>query len=232
MIKRKDIDPQPTIFTYYKDESAATTEFRRLARNVRHCGNPSEVRSILVTSATKNEGKSLIAANLAIAMARRDDEKRVLLIDCDLRRPEVYKLFGIEREPGLVSLLTEETEPNDVAHETELHNLKVIPIGPATDSPSELLAGAKDVLDKCKEQFDIIICDAPPVIPVDDVALLGPYVDGVLLVVLAGKTDRVVVKRAVNILNDMRAKVLGVAVNNLNRILPYHYDYDYYHYKY
>ena len=184
-----------------------------------------------MTSATKHEGKSLIASNLAIAMAKRDDDKKILLIDCDLRRPEIYRLFGIDRKPGLVSLLTEGTEPNEVAHDTELHNLKVIPSGPTVRSPSQLLTGAKDVLGKCKEQFDIVICDAPPVIPVDDVGLLGPHVDGVLLTVLAGKTDRVIVKRAIDILNDMHAKVLGVALNNLHRTLPYHYDYKYYHYE-
>ena len=113
MIKRRDPDPEPTIFTHYDDESSGATEFRRLARNVRYCGNPSEVRSIVVTSATKDEGKSLIAANLAITMAKREDDKKILLIDCDLRRPEIYRLFGIDREPGLISLLTKEMEPSE-----------------------------------------------------------------------------------------------------------------------
>lgn len=231
MIKRRNPGTEPTIFTYYGDEAIGATEFRRLARNLRYCGNPSEVRSLLVTSATKHEGKSLVASNLAIAMAKRDGDKKILLIDCDLRKPKIYRFFGIEREPGLVSLLTKEKEPNEVAHDTELHNLKVITSGPIIHSPSQLLAGAKDVLGKCKEQFDIVICDAPPVIPVDDVELFGPHVDGVLLTVLAGKTDRVVAKRAVEILNDIHVKILGVALNDLYGALPYHYGYKYYHYE-
>ena len=221
-----------TIFDYYDDESPGTTEFRRLARNIRHCGNPSEVRSILVTSAAKDEGKSLIAANLAIAVAKRENDKTVLLIDCDLRRSEIHWLFGIERKPGFVSLLTKELELNDVVSDTEIDNLKIIPSGRVVDSPSQLLASAEDVLDRCKEQFDIIICDSPPIMPVDDVGILAPYTDGVLLVVLAGKTDRVVVKRSLEILSDANAKVLGVALNNLHGALPYYYDYKYYRYRY
>jgi len=223
---------KPTIFAYYDDESTGATEFRRLARNVRQRGNPSEIKNILVTSATKHEGKSLVAANLAITIAKREDDKKVLLIDCDLRRPVIHSLFGIEMEPGFASLLAGEVEPSDVVQDTELGNLKVIPSGRVVDSPSHLLASAKDALDRCKGQFDVLICDAPPVVPVDDVGIFAPHVDGVLLVVLAGKTDRMVVKRAIDILHDVNAKVLGIALNNLHGVLPYYYDYGYYRYKY
>ena len=223
---------KPTIFTYYDQESAGATEFRRLARNIRRRGNPSSVRSILITSATKDEGKSLIAANLAIAVAKRENDKEVLLIDCDLRRSETHWLFGIKRKPGFVSLITKKLELNDVVHDTEIDNLKVIPSGRIVDSPSQLLANAKDALDRCKEQFDLVICDSPPIMPVDDVGILAPYTDGVLLVVLAGKTDRVIVKRSLEILSDVSAKVLGVALNNLHGTLPYYYDYKYYRYRY
>lgn len=237
---------KPSIFAYHKDESAGATEFRRLARNVRYRGNPSEVRSILVTSATKHEGKSLIAANLAIAVAKREKDKQVLLIDCDLRRPMVHTLLGMEKEPGFTALLAESrndaekgrhgdaenSRVSDVVRDTELNNLKVILSGQSVDSPSQLLANAEDALNTCKSQFDILICDAPPVVPVDDIGILGPHVDGVLLVVLAGKTDRVVVKRAIDILSDVRAKVLGVVLNNLHGVLPYYYNYEYYRYKY
>jgi len=223
---------KPTIFAYYEDESTGATEFRRLARNVRRPGNPSEVKSILVTSAAKHEGKSLIAANLAITIAKRENDKEILLIDCDLRRPMIHSLFGIEMEPGFASLLAGEVEPNDVVHDTELGNLKIIPSGRVVDPPSYLLASAKDALGKCKGQFDVLICDAPPVVPVDDVGILGPHLDGVLLVVLAGKTDRMVVKRAIDILHDVNAEVLGIALNNLHGVLPYYYDYKYYRYRY
>jgi capsular exopolysaccharide synthesis family protein len=234
---------KPTVLAYYDAESTGAVEFRRLAGNVRHRGNPkanAEVKSIMVTSATKHEGKSLIAANLAIAIARRENDKKVLLIDCDLRRPMIHSLFGMEREPGFASLLAGESEPNDVAHDTELGNLKVIPVGSFVDPPSEVLASAKDALYRCtsggdppgRPFCDILICDAPPVVPVDDVGILGPHVDGVLLVVLAGKTDRMVVKRAIDILHDVNAEILGIVLNNLHGVLPYYYDHKYYRYRY
>ena len=232
MIRKRNTTHSLTIFTHYDEESSSATEFRRLARNIRHRGNPSEVKSILVTSATKDEGKSLIAANLAIAVAKRESSKRVLLLDCDLRRPEIHLLFGVERSPGLVSLLNEDTEPNSMARDTELDNLKIITSGLAMSPASQLLADVKRTLDKCKKQFDILICDSPPVVPVDDAGILTPHLDGVLLVVLAGKTDRMVVKRAIDILNDAKANILGVVLNNLHGALPYYYDYGYYRYKY
>ena len=232
MFRSKKSGPRPAIFSYYDDESSRGTEFRRLARNVRRRGNPSEVRSILVTSAAKHEGKSLIAANLAIAIAKRESNKKVLLMDYDLRKPIIHTLFDVSKTPGVNSLLAGDMGPEDVARDTELENLKVIPSGQYIDSPTQLLGNAEGALEKCKQQYDVLICDAPPVVPVDDAAMLAPHVDGVLVVVLAGKTDRVVVKRAIDILADAHAKILGIALNNMHGTLPYHYDYRYYHYKY
>lgn len=223
-----------TVFNYYDDESSAATEFRRLSRNIRHYGNPTEINSIMITSAMKHEGKSLIAANLAIAMAKRETDRQILLIDCDLRKPVIHTFFGLERTPGFAALLTpdEAMEPEEAACETKLTNLKVIPSGRVVGSPSNLLVNVKDVLDKCKRQFDILICDTPPVVPIDDAVMIAPHLDGVLLVVMAGKTDRMIVKRAVDILNDVKAKIIGIALNNVNKVMPYYYDYNHYGYKY
>jgi capsular exopolysaccharide synthesis family protein len=229
---RKKTEPEKSIFAYYDDESSKATEFRRLAKNIRHYGNPSEVRSILVTSAAKSEGKSIVAANLAIALAKREVDKRVVLLDCDLRRPVIHSLFLIKKNPGLVSLLNDEIELSKVIRDTELDNLKIIPSGHTIHSPIQILINIKEVLDKCRESFDIVICDTPPIIPVDDTGVIAPHVDGTLLVVMAGVTDKLVVKRAVEMLNDMNAKILGIALNNRNKTLPYYYDYNYYRYKY
>ncbi len=231
MLKKKI--PNKSIFEYYKDESSQATEFRRLVKTLRQYGNPVEINSILVTSAAKHEGKSLIAANLAIAMAKNEKDKNVLLMDCDLRMPTLHTLFCIERKPGLSSLLEDDAHPSDIARDTELDNLKVITSGHTSQSPIVLFSRIKEVLDKCKSAFDILICDSPPVVPVDDASMIAPNVDGVILVVMAGKTDRMVVKRAVDILNNIKeTRLLGIALNNFNRTLPYYYDYNYYRYKY
>jgi protein-tyrosine kinase len=221
-----------SILEYYDYESSDTLEFRRLARNIISYKNSPEVKSILVTSAAKHEGKSLISANLAITIAKREEEKRVLLIDCDLCRPTIHSLFNIKRQSGMWLLLEGKAELSDVIHDTELENLKIIPSGKIVESPTQLLKGIRDALDKCKESFDIVICDSPPVVPADEASIIAPCVDGVLLVVMAGKTDRVIVKRAIEILDNVNAKILGVALNNLHKTLPYYYNYSYYRYGY
>lgn len=223
--------PKPTIFDYYQDESDGATELQRLLRSLESHYVSSKFRSILITSALKSEGKSLIAANLSIATAKKQSDQKVILIDCDLRRPQVHSLFGINREPGLASLINKEVELNDAIQDTELDNLKIISCGSSVPQPAQILAGAGNVLGRCKELFDIVICDAPPVVPVDDVGLLCSRVDGVIMVIMAGKTDRMIVGRAMEILGDARANVLGVALNNLHRSLPYYHEYKYYHYE-
>lgn len=216
---------------YFNNESASANEFRRLVRNILHNEIVPDIKSILITSATKNEGKSLITANLAIAIAQKELDKKVLLIDCDLRKPVIHSLFGIDKEPGLVSLILEEAGLDEVVCDTGLGNLKVIPSGRITDSPSVLLPEINNIIDKCKNWFDIILCDSPPVIAVDDAATLGQYTDGVLFVIMAGKTDRMMVKRAMDMLNDAKVTVLGIALNNAHGTLPYYYDHKYYGYK-
>lgn len=232
----KKIGPKRLILDYYDNESSKALEFRRLASNIEHYNNPynnpSEIRSILVTSAAKHEGKSLIAANLAIAIAKREEEKKVLLIDGDLRRPTIHSLFGIRRFPGMSSLLEGKADLYNVICGTELENLKIIPSGHTVDSPTQLWKNTKDVIDKCKESCDIVVCDSPPVVPADDASIIAPYMDGVLMVVMAGKTDKMIVKRAMEILDGVNAKILGIALNNLHKMLPYYYDYGYYRYKY
>jgi capsular exopolysaccharide synthesis family protein len=229
-LKNEPVDQ--SIIARYDDESPKAIEFNRLAKNLKRYGNPKEAKSILVTSATKHEGKSLIVSNLGITISKREPDKKILIIDCDLRRPTIHKLFGLKKGPGMGSLLKGKSELSNVAYNTRLENLKVIPSGYDVDSPSQLMTNIGNVLEKCKESFDMIIFDSPPAVPIDDASIIAPYVDGVLLVVLAGKTDRVVVKRAVDILNNVNAKILGVTLNNFHETLPYYYDYSYYRYKY
>ena len=149
---------RPTIFDYYDNNSPGATEFRRLARNIRYSGNPSAVKSVLITSATKGEGKSLVSAKLAIAMAELEEYKRVLIIDCDLRRPMIHSLFGVRRVPGFTSVNHWKTEPDSLIRDTKLDGLKIIPSGPSVHSPSLWLAGkAEEFLEYYKQQFDFII---------------------------------------------------------------------------
>ena len=228
LTKRKKNQTKPTIFAYYKDESSSTIEFRRLARNIWRTSS-QEVKSLLVTSAAPDEGKTLLASNLAITIAKSEN-KQVRLIDFDLRRPAIHSLFGVEKDVGLRALLMEEATLEEAIQDTELENLKIITSERGVTSPMQLLSSerTKEILDECKSQFDLVICDSPPAVAVHDAEILAPYVDGVLLVVLTGKTFREVVMRALELFKEVQANVLGIVLNDTQGMLPYYYQPKYY----
>lgn len=227
-IKRKTDQTKTTIFNYYKDESFSTIEFRRLVRNIWQEAS-EEVKSLLVTSAIQGEGKTLLATHLAITIAKNEN-KRVLLVDCDLRHPSIHHLFGVERDVNLRNVLTGEAALEEVIHDTELENLKIIPSRRGVTSPMQLLSSerARDIFDECRTQFDLVICDSPPIVAVHDTEIIATYVDSVLLVVLAGKTFREVVMRAIELLKKCKANLLGIVLNDIQGTLPYYYQPKYY----
>jgi len=227
----KGMRGKKTIFDIFDQESPMATEMRRLYTNIRHIHGKKDMRSFLITSANRGEGKSTIASHLALTVARFR-RKKSLIVDADLRRPKLHQIFDVPREPGLLECLQGKMDPLDVVKDTAIENLKVIPSGARASSPSHLFEGdiLSEILDKIKFYYDIVIIDSAPVIPVSDPMLIASEVDGVILVLLAGKTPRNVALRAKNILLDADANILGVVVNNLSEVLPYYYDYKYYGY--
>lgn len=208
------------------------TEMRRLYSNIRHLHGKADKRSFLVTSAHRGEGKSTIASHLALTVARFKGKKS-LIVDADLRRPRLHDIFGVPKEPGLLECLEGKIDPLDAVKDTPVENLKVIPAGARIDSPAHLFEGdiLSEIFKKIRFYYDIVIVDSAPVIPVSDPMLIASEVDGVVLVLLAGKTPRNVAIRARDILLDANAELLGVVVNNLSEVLPYYYDYKYYGYR-
>ncbi len=219
------------LFERFADESPAGTEFRRLhVRLLREAaGHP--LRTIQVTSARRQEGKSTTSAHLALAMARHTSCP-VVLADCDLRKPRVHDLYGLPQARGMTDFMRGILPLKAVIKDTPQANLKAITSGRVISGPSKLFVAdvIRQALAQISEQFDLVIIDSPPLLPVSDPLLLAPEVDGVLLVVLAGKTPRQVVRRARDLLASVEANVLGVVVNNVAEALPYYYDYKYYGY--
>lgn len=217
----------------YSVESPEAAEFRRCYSKLRHLYRKNDVRNVLVTSATVGEGKSTFAAFLSatIALFR---ETRTLLVDCDLRRPRVHELFGCDKGMGLAEILSGQASMEACFKSSHIHNLKVLTSGHLSRSPVELLNSERlrEIFSEMKFYFDNIIIDSPPVIPVSDTLFLSPEVDGVVLVVKAGGTPKQVAKRAVDHLREAGVNILGVVVNNMERVLPYYYDYSYYGYQY
>ena len=158
--------------------------------------------------------------------------KKSLLVDADLRRPKAHQIFDVPKEPGLFECLNGEIDPLEAVKDTPIENLKIIPAGRRVKSPAHLFEGdiMTEIFEKIKFYYDIVIVDSAPVIPVSDPMLISSVLDGVVLVMLAGRTPRNVSLRAKNILLDANANLLGVVVNNMSEVLPYYYDYRYYGY--
>ncbi|HER43616.1 MAG TPA: polysaccharide biosynthesis tyrosine autokinase [Candidatus Eisenbacteria bacterium] len=220
-----------SIYEIFDQESPIATEMRRLYSNIRHGHSKRDMRSFLVTSSHRGEGKSTVASHLALTVARFRGKKS-LIVDADLRRPRLHDIFDVPQEPGLAECLEGKLDPLDAVKETPEENLKVIPAGRLLKSPAHLFEGdvLSEIFEKIKFYYDIVIVDSAPVIPVSDPMLISSEVDGVILVILAGRTPRNVAMRAKKILEDADANILGAVVNNLSEVLPYYYDYRYYGY--
>jgi protein-tyrosine kinase len=215
------IEPEQTVSTSTLDgylvaalapQSLAAEQYRSLRTRIKRAENGRAIRAIIVTSPSKGDGKSITAANLAITMAQ-EFQQRVLLVDGDLRRPTVHKLFGIAEGPGLTDVLMGGVDLNQALVNVETHHLSVLPAGTTPNHPAELLGSAsmRRVLDTLRTRFDRILIDMPPVAPLADLHILAPMVDGLLMIVRAGVTPKPAIERALAGL-DM-SKVLGLVLN-------------------
>jgi len=172
------------------------------------------VRSLLVASASQDEGKSTTLANLAVTFAQAGN--RVVLVDCDLRRPTLHKLFGVANDQGLTTMLLAGDSAPAPLVATPVEGLRLLPSGPQPPNPSELL-GSKRIeagIGRIQQDADLVLFDSPPLLAVSDAAVLARKVDAVLLVVSAGKTKRDHAARARQMLERAGAHVLGVVLNN------------------
>lgn len=194
-----------------------------------HPDNPK--RTILVTSATPSEGKSLISSNLSIVMAQAG--KKVLLIDADLRKPSIHKYFKIDKSLGLSNLLVKSHDLRTVLKSTHIPNVYTIPCGPIPPNPSELLGSQAmaENLKVAKEEFEWILIDSPPLLGVTDARILSRLVDGIIFVLNGNKANRDVSRKALSFLSEVNDKILGVVINDVDFSKDkyyYHYYYQYY----
>lgn len=214
--------------------SAAAEAYRTLRTNLIFSQSLHALETIVVTSSAPAEGKSTTAANLAATFAKQG--KKVVLVDCDLRKARLHKMFGVPREPGLTHLMLGLKEVGEVVRETKVDNLWFLASGTLPPNPAELVSGEqmRGALDTLKGEFDLVIVDTPPLLAASDAALIGRMVDGVILVVRAGQTERDAARQAVRQLGAGRARVLGAVLNDPDgKVGKYggHYQYEYYGHK-
>lgn len=226
-----DIDGLPVELVVHDKPTSGIAEAARAIRtNVMFMSPDRPFRTLLVTSAGPAEGKTTVACCFAIAMAQAG--RRVVLVDCDMRRPRLHRIFGKERDIGITTAILEANPSIEkIAQETRVPNLSVVTTGPLPPNPAEILhseAFAK-LLDALRASFECVVIDSPPVVPVTDAAVLSASVDGTLLVVRAFRTSKDLARRAVRSLRDVGGRTVGVVLNavDLNRN---EYGYRYYYY--
>ncbi|CAA9294632.1 MAG: Tyrosine-protein kinase EpsD [uncultured Chloroflexi bacterium] len=212
----------PDVVALAEPRSAAAEAYRTLRTNIQFSSLEKPVRLLLLTSAGPDEGKSTTVANLAVVMAQAD--LKVVVVDCDLRRPSLHELFRLPNTKGLTSLflgrasgLEAATEIEPPLQATSVPGLSVITSGPLPPNPAELLGSPRmdSVLAALLQRADVVLLDSPPVVAVTDAAVLSAKVDGVLLVVGAGIVKRDLARKARSLLEAVHANVLGMVVNNV-----------------
>jgi len=215
-----------------KPKSPIAESFKALRTRVEFSKLESEpIKTILITSSIPSEGKTVVALNLAGTFAQAN--KRVLLVDCDLRKPRVHSALGTDRYPGLSDYLFKNVAFEDIVKKTQQENMWFIPSGTIPPNPSELLGSVqmKNFLAAMKEQYDIIVLDSPPFITVTDAEILFNMTDGTILVAQANKTPfDAFIKSYVRLSSINPHNLLGAVLNNFNFKASYGYYYNYYYY--
>jgi polysaccharide biosynthesis transport protein len=220
----------PRLISLEDPHSPSSEAYRGLRTSIQFLGLDREMKVIQFTSPRPGDGKSTTAGNLAITMARSG--KRVLLVDCDLRKPRVHEFFDLPNVVGFTSVLLGEAAIGEAAYAVDGEpNLLVMPSGPIPPDPSELLSGqrASAALAAISEQADVVIVDSPPVLAVSDPLVLSGLADAVVVVVAAGGTDTRQVSRALEQLHQVEAPLIGTVLNRLEggKMASYGYVYGY-----
>jgi protein-tyrosine kinase len=219
-----------TLITHTDPKSPVSEAYRVLRTNIQYSSVDNPLKSIVITSTGPMEGKTTTVANLAITFAQAGS--RVLLIDTDLRKPKVHKVFMLSNESGLTNLLTAKNGSESLIRHHKEKNLHILTSGTIPPNPSELLNSnaMRNFIAKVKEEYDMVLLDSPPVGSVTDASIISTYVDGTILVVKSGKVEVDAVKKARETLERVNANIIGVVLNNLDKkALGNKYYYSYYY---
>ncbi|MGX7014867.1 CpsD/CapB family tyrosine-protein kinase [Vagococcus silagei] len=208
--KKMEKSEASALFTIAAPKSPVTEQFKTVRTNIKFAQTDKPIKSVVITSSGPSEGKSTLSSNLAVAFAQSG--MKTLLVDADMRRPVVHSTFDLENTRGLSTLLSvRRLSLQDVTQDTEIPNLSVMTSGPKAPNPSELLSSQRmrRVIELLEQQYDFIIFDMPPLINVTDAQIISNQVDGVILSVKEGVTEKPLLTKAVNLLRQVDANVLG-----------------------
>ena len=217
-----DSKVDPRIVTYFDSKALISEQYKILRTNLLSLNKGKSPRTVVITSSIHSEGKTITSLNLSISIAQATQKPRVLLIDADMRRGKVQKYLGVEHGIGLSEVLSGKADVADALFKIDLDNLTFMASGEVPANPAELLDSdnMRHLLADMKTQFDYVIIDSPPIISVTDSGIIAPMVDGVLMVIQAGRTQRGMVQRATELLEQSNAKIFGHVLTNIEYHLP------------
>lgn len=212
------------VVSQFNQKSSLVEAYRILRTNLNFATEEKPVKFIMITSAEPGEGKSSVAANLGVVMAQSG--KKVVIVDCDLRKPKQHEIFGLDNAVGLSDILNNKMQPDQVAKKTQVPNLAVITSGPCPANPAELVdsPGVKETLQMISRMADVVLVDSPPVLAVSETLMLAALVEGVILVIKSSVTQQKVLKRAKKLLEKTNVVIIGAVLNEVKS----HYNH-YYH---
>ncbi|MBN1586820.1 MAG: CpsD/CapB family tyrosine-protein kinase [Candidatus Omnitrophica bacterium] len=219
----------PHVVVYHDPHSPIAEQYKTLRTNLQALSAKQPIRTLGLTSAINSEGKTLTSINLAATMAQ-NDQKRIVLVDCDLRRGSIRQVLGLQEQPGVSEILSEGYPLDQALVQTQIPNLTILPAGATPDNPTELLDShrMRGLIKDLREQFDLAIFDTPPIIPLTDAGVLGANMDGMILVVQSGRTQRKLVVQADDILRNLNIRTLGFILTHADYFVP-KYGYGYYY---
>lgn len=219
------------LITHFSPKSNFSEHYRSIRTTLLLSTPDGDLKSMVISSPLSQEGKTVTLCNLAVTFAQTN--KMVLVVDSDLRKPKLHKIFRIKNLNGLTNYLTRSVEIRDLIKETQVPKLFLINAGPVPPNPVELLGSEKmaNFIDNVKQHFDYVFFDTPPLLAVSDALVMGPKTDGVILTVWGGKTSREVLKKAKEKLDQHKIKTVGVILNNVN-LKEHDYYYMRHYYKY
>lgn len=207
-----------------KPKSIVSEAYRTLRTNIQYSSFDKEIKAIVVTSAEAAEGKSTVSGNLALSFAQ--NEKRVIIVDCDLRKPSVHKNFKLSNLAGLSEVLIGKAKLEEVI-QSRNENLDILTSGKIPPNPSEMLSSTAmtNLIEKLKEEYDVVILDSAPLGAVTDAQILSTKADGTILVVRAQRTNRDAVIDAKNSLDKVGANIIGTVLHAVENTRGKYYYY-------
>ncbi|MDD3417094.1 MAG: CpsD/CapB family tyrosine-protein kinase [Lachnospiraceae bacterium] len=203
------------LIVHNSSKSPVSEAYRGIRTNIQFANVDNNIKTILMTSSAPGEGKTTTLCNVAMTMA--DAGHKVIIIDCDLRKPRIHKFFEVSNRVGITDILLKGEDFKSFLRGGFHPNLEIITSGKIPSNPSEILYSnaMKNLIEKIKMEYDYVFIDTPPVIAVTDAVIMSQYIDGVVLVCSSGKTEVEMVKKAKESLAKVNANILGVVLNKI-----------------